>query len=150
MDINLPHKGYPINLSKEHIGVNLNGVMQYKIEEILTKCETKNEMELIYYIVSILNEPRQDLIIELYKELDKQFIVSIFEKTLRIENEGGMIKKCSNYLNEKKSLGGVFFSLMKRNEGSKEIIKRILKINYHQRNERKKIYRKFEKLSFTK
>lgn len=147
MKLNPSQKEYHYNTSKEYKGLNQNGKMQFKIEEIISKCESINDMEFVCFITSILNEPRQDLIIELYKELGKEFIIAILEKTLRIENEGGILQKTSSEIKEKKSLGGIFFYLMKINDGSVEVIKRITKINYHKRNERKKIYRKLEKMS---
>lgn len=128
--------------------LNLNGEYKYNIEKIIKECNIKEGTQLIKYVSQILNEPKEDLIAEIYKELGKDFIISYLNKTLNIENNGGMSKLSSSQTKEKKSPGGVFFYLMKTNDPSvKSIIKKVFHINYKERNQRKKVYRQLDKLN---
>ncbi len=143
-------KTSPLPISKENKikEYNQNGELKYNIEKITKECSNKEGKSFIKYVSLILNEPKEDLIEEIYKELGKDFIIACLVKTLSIENEGGMSKQLPSLSGQKKSPGGIFFYLMKTSYPTvKTIIKKLFHINYKERNQRKKVYRKLDKLS---
>ena len=101
----------------------------------------------------------------LYKELGKDFLIAMLEKTLEIENNGGLIKGKSQYAkkkeekksnennesiendNPKKSTGGIFFTLIKTNPEAKVIMNRATKIDNKEARQRKKVYKLMDKLN---
>lgn len=121
---------------------------RYNVDKILLECEELNDANFLKYVAKILKEPRLDLITAIYKEMGKKFIIVNLEKAMMIENSGGMKKLLPNKSNENKTIGGIFFYLMKTQDNQiKNIIKRLYRINYKERNQRKKMYRKMEHLT---
>ena len=150
-----------INKSLEIKGLkkyNSNGDIIYNIDKIKLECENKNGTTLIKYICYILNETREDLLISFYEYLGKDFLLGKFYETLEIENKGGikkkipMSKKDNNEIiiieeiHERKTSGGILFTLLKKDNESKLIYKKLTKIDFNQRNIRKKTYKLFQKL----
>ena len=127
---------------------NKNGELLYNIDNIKKLCNEKENDSLIRYIGLILNEPRTDLIRIIFKDLGKEFLINKLIKTCEIENKGGMKKKKLNYNEnfERKTPGGVFLNLIKNDEESKSIFKKILKKDTREKRERKKFYKSLEKL----
>ena len=127
---------------------NKNGELLYNIDNIKKLCNEKENDSLIRYIGLILNEPRTDLIRIIFKDLGKEFLINKLIKTCEIENKGGMKKKKlnDNEIFERKTPGGVFLNLIKNDEESKSIFKKILKKDTREKRERKKFYKSLEKL----
>lgn len=134
--------------------VNLNGEYIYNVEKILSECEAKykDKNSFIEYLSKILNEKQKDLLLRLYSIADKQFILSILEKTLKVINEGGIPKKDVNSQTELKenvrTVSGTFLYLIKQSDVlSKKDIKRIFWRNNAKKKEKKKFTNKFDKLN---
>lgn len=124
--------------------INALGIRQYNVEKIINSLKVKDGHNLVNYVGYVLSEKRKDVIKRAYNELGKEMLLAFLEKTMTIENEGGL-EKAQNNNNEKKSPGGIFFKLVK-NGISKETAKKIFVKNYKDRNERKKLMRKIENL----
>ena len=150
-----------INKSLEIKGIkkyNLNGDLIYNIDNIKIECKKREGLNLIKYICFILNENREDLLIRFYEKLGKDFLLGKFYETLEIENKGGIYKKIPNNKKEdneifiienkeRKTSGGVLFSLLKQDNESKLIYKKLTKIDFKERNSRKKTYKLLKKLA---
>ena len=150
-----------INKSLEIKGIkkyNLNGDLIYNIDNIKIECEKRVGKNLIKYICFILNENREDLLVGFYENLGKDFLLAKFYETLEIENKGGLYKKLPNNKKDKneifiiedkerKTPGGVLFSLFKQDKESKLIYKKLTKIDFKERNIRKKTYKLLKKLA---
>ena len=150
-----------INKSLEIKGIkkyNLNGDLMYNIDNIKIECKKREGLNLIKYICFILNENREDLLIRFYEKLGKDFLLGKFYETLEIENKGGIYKKKANNKKddneifiienkERKTSGGVLFSLLKQDNESKLIYKKLTKIDFKERNSRKKTYKLLKKLA---
>jgi len=150
-----------INKSLEIKGIkkyNLNGDLIYNIDNIKIECKKREGLNLIKYICFILNENREDLLIRFYEKLGKDFLLGKFYETLEIENKGGIYKKKANNKKddneifiienkERKTSGGVLFSLLKQDNESKLIYKKLTKIDFKERNSRKKTYKLLKKLA---
>ena len=150
-----------INKSLEIKGIkkyNLNGDLIYNIDNIKIECEKRVGKNLIKYICFILNENREDLLVGFYENLGKDFLLAKFYETLEIENKGGIYKKKANNKKddneifiienkERKTSGGVLFSLLKQDNESKLIYKKLTKIDFKERNSRKKTYKLLKKLA---
>ena len=65
----------------------------FNIDEIIKKCKDKDGIELLNYICSIMQERKRNVLEMLYKELGKDYLIMILEKTLNIENSGGLLKE---------------------------------------------------------
>ena len=135
------------------------------IEETIEKCKEKDGIELLNFICSVMKERKRNILESLYKELGKDYLIANLEKTLNIENNGGLIKGKSIYekknkektindnspntnsINEKKSIGGIFFSLIKRDPEAKAIINKAIKLDMKESKQRKKIYKLMDKLN---
>ena len=135
------------------------------IEEIIEKCKEKDGIELLNYICSIMQEKKRNILDILYKELGKDYLIINLEKTLNIENSGGLIKGKSIYekknkekaindnspntiiINEKKSTGGIFFSLIKKDPEAKAILNKAIKLDMKESKQRKKVYKLMDKLN---
>lgn len=137
---------------------NLNGDLIYNIDNIKIECKKREGLNLIKYICFILNENREDLLIRFYEKLGKDFLLGKFYETLEIENKGGIYKKKANNKKddneifiienkERKTSGGVLFSLLKQDNESKLIYKKLTKIDFKERNSRKKTYKLLKKLA---
>ena len=59
-----------------------------------------------------------------FRALGKDYVLNKFEKALEIENNGGMN---INKTNEKKTTGGIFFTLIKEEPEAKKILKDVSK-----------------------
>jgi len=129
---------------------NKNGELFYNIDNIIKICKEKENDSFIKYIGLILNEPRTDLIKIFFINFGKDFLINKLLKTCEIENKGGMKKKLINNnskeIFERKSPGGVFLNLIKNDEESKNLFKKIIKKDLKEKRERKKIYKSLEKL----
>ena len=137
----------------------------FNVDEIIEKCKEKDGNELLNYMCVIMHEKKKFILESLYKELGKDFLIAMLEKTLEIENNGGLIKgKCiyakkkeekkSNENNQsiendnpKKSTGGIFFTLIKNNPEAKVILNRASKKDSKEARQRKKVYKLMDKLN---
>ena len=68
----------------------------FNIDEIIKKCKDKDGIELLNYICSIMQERKRNVLEMLYKELGKDYLIMILEKTLNIENSGGLLKEINS------------------------------------------------------
>ena len=138
----------------------------FNVDEIITKCKEKEGIEFINYICAIMKEKKRNILESLYKELGKDYLIFTLEKALNIENSGGLNKeKCKypkkedkkeeknekddNILNikEKKSTGGIFFSLMKKDPEAKNILIQASKKEWKEAKQRKKVYKLMDNLN---
>ena len=134
--------------------VNLNGEYIYNVEKILVECEAKynDKNSFIEYLSKLLNEKQKDLLLRLYSIAEKQFILSILEKTLKVINEGGITKNNVNSQTDSKenvrTVSGTFLYLIKQSDVLSKIdIKRIFWRNNAKKKEKKKFNNKFDKLN---
>ena len=138
--------------------------ISYNIEEIIMKCKEKDGIELINFICAVMEEKKRNLLESLYKELGKDYLISTLEKALDIENNGGLNKGKSKYekkedkkeeddnknnicVNEKKSTGGIFFSLIKKDPEAKKILNKVSRKDYKDSKQRKKLYKLINNLN---
>ena len=138
--------------------------ISYNIEEIIMKCKEKDGIELINFICAVMEEKKRNLLESLYKELGKDYLISTLEKALDIENNGGLNKGKSKYekkedkkeeddnknnicVNEKKSTGGIFFSLIKKDPEAKKILNKVSRKDYKDAKQRKKLYKLLDNLN---
>ena len=113
---------------------------------------------VINFICAVMEEKKRNLLESLYKELGKDYLISTLEKALDIENNGGLNKgkskyekkedkkeeddnKNNIYVNEKKSTGGIFFSLIKKDPEAKKILNKVSRKDYKEAKQRKKLYK---------
>ena len=157
-DINVTTK-----LSEKELSFSKKAI--FKVDEIIEQCKDKNGIELLNFMCSIMHEKKRNMLELLYKELGKDYLIAMFEKTLNIENNGGLVKgKCSypkkdevNKINEnvsidkniteKKSTGGIFFALIKKDPEAKGILNKASKLDWKQSKQRKKVYKLLDKLN---
>ena len=94
--------------------VNLNGEYIYNVEKILVECEAKynDKNSFIEYLSKLLNEKQKDLLLRLYSIAEKQFILSILEKTLKVINKGGITKNNENNPKANDELQNLFNEIM--------------------------------------
>ena len=128
------------------------------------KCKEKDGIELINFICAVMEEKKRNLLESLYKELGKDYLISTLEKALDIENNGGLNKGKSKYekkedkkeeddnknnicVNEKKSTGGIFFSLIKKDPEAKKILNKVSRKDYKEAKQRKKLYKLMDNLN---
>ena len=133
----------------------------FNIDEIIKKCNEKDNNELLNYMCAIMKEKKRNMLESLYKELGKGYLISVLEKALNIENNGGLNKgKCiypkkdnndecvkNSYNNEKKSTGGIFFSLIKKDPEAKNILIKASKKEWKEAKQRKKVYKLMDNLN---
>ena len=141
-----------------------NQKISYNIDDIIIKCKEKDGIELINFICAIMKEKKRNLLESLYKELGKEYLISTLEKALNIENNGGLNKEKSKYqkkednkeqddnknnicVNEKKSTGGIFFSLIKKDPEAKKILNKVSRKDYKEAKQRKKLYKLMDNLN---
>ena len=137
---------------------------KFNVDEIIEKCKEKNGMELLSYMCTIMHEKKRNMLEMLYKELGKNYLIIMLEKALNIENDGGLSKGKSinakkeeekkidnsldsNSLNGKKSTGGIFFALIKKDPEGKDILNKASKLDWKQSKQRKKVYKLMDKLN---
>ena len=137
-----------------------NEKFDFNIDEIINKCKEKEGIDLINYICVIMNEKKRNILESLYQELGKDYLIFTLEKALNIQNNGGLNKeKCkypkkeekmnqeeekninNNIQNEKKSTGGIFFTLIKKDPEAKSILIKASKKDWKESKERKKVYK---------
>ena len=73
----------------------------FNVDEIIEKCKEKNGNELLNYMCVIMHEKKKFILESLYKELGKDFLIAMLEKTLETENNGGLVKGKSKYSKKK-------------------------------------------------
>ncbi len=114
---------------------------------------------------TVMHEKKRNMLELLYKDLGKEYLIAMLEKTLNIENNGGLNKgKCiyakkeeekkskenipiKNNNIEKKTTGGIFFALIKKDPEAKDILNKASKLDWKQSKQRKKVYKLFDKLN---
>ena len=154
-----------INKSLEIKGIkkyNLKGELIYNIDNIKEECNKREGANLIQFIMLILNEEKDELLIRIYETLGKDFLLNKLYEALQIENNGGVAKKIQpkktiengeeilvieDNDNERKTPGGVLFTLFKNDQESRLIYKEITRKENKSRAQRKKAYRLFQKLA---
>ena len=131
----------------------------YEIEVIIKKCDSiEDKKEFINYVSQILNEKQNAFLYQLYAIMKKDFIIKTLEKTLKIMNEGGIIKKNTNNEpleenntennNNIRSIGGTFIHLVKTSELlSKDELKKIFWRNKKKKDMKRKLYKSLNKLN---
>ena len=137
----------------------------FNVDEIIEKCKEKDGIELLNFMCSVMHEKKRNILEMLYKELGKHYLIITLEKALDIENNGGLEKgKCIyakktgdkksnennpviNNLNEKKSTGGIFFGLIKKDPNAKSIINKATRLENKENQKRKKVYKLIDKLN---
>ena len=136
----------------------------FKVDEIIEKCKEKDGIELLNYMCSIMQERKRNILEMLYKDLGKDYLIVKLEKTLIIENSGGLLKEKNIYAKKneekgneskvkdnnssgKKSTGGIFFTLIKKDPEAKKILSKAAKQDYKESKNRKKVYKLLEKLN---
>lgn len=140
--------------------VSFSKKTMFKVDEIIEKCKDKDGIDLLNFMCNVMHEKKRNMLEILYKELGKDYLVAMLEKTLNIENSGGLMKgkplypnkkeeKKLNeneeskikYINEKKSTGGIFFSLIKKDPEAKHILNKATKLDWKESKQRKKVYK---------
>ena len=115
---------------------------------------------------TVMHEKKRNMLELLYKELGKEYLITMLEKTLNVENNGGLNKGKSIYQKkeekekknsenilvknnviEKKSTGGIFFTLIKMDPKAKDILNKASKLDWKQSKQRKKVYKLMDKLN---
>ena len=143
-----------------------NKKISFNIDEIISKCKEKDGMELINFICGVMKEKKRNILEELYKELGKDYLIFTLEKALNIENNGGLNKEKSKYqkkdedkkeqsdnnidnniINEKKSTGGIFFTLVKKDPEAKNILNKASRKDWKEAKQRKKVYKLLDNLN---
>ena len=137
----------------------------FNVDEIIQKCKEKDGIELLNFMCSVMNEKKRNILEMLYKELGKHYLIVTLEKALDIENNGGLEKgKCiyakktedkktnennlvANNFNEKKSTGGIFFGLIRKDPNAKSVINKATKLDHKESQKRKKVYKLMDKLN---
>jgi hypothetical protein len=139
---------------------NQKGEREYNMENIFTHLKNREGKGLVRDVCDIIGEERRDLLEKCYGIIGKDMFLGLLEKTLKIQNDGGVDKFSSKETEkmkieedpnldqkEKKTTGGIFLKLIKTESGmSKQNIKDIFRIDYQSRNQRKKLIKKMEKL----
>ena len=144
---------------------SMNKKIAFNIDEIIAKCKEKDGGELINYICVVMKEKKRNILEALYKELGKEYLIFTLEKALNIENSGGLNKEKSKYLkkednmekndnntnnicvNEKKSTGGIFFTLVKKDPEAKTVLNRASRKDWKEAKQRKKVYKLLDNLN---
>ena len=138
----------------------------FDIDEIINKCKEKDGIELINYICIIMKEKKRNILESLYQELGKDYLIFTLEKALNIQNNGGLSKEKCKYpkkaekknqeenkninndiQNEKKSTGGIFFTLVKKDPEAKSILIKASKKDWKESKQRKKVYKLMDNLN---
>ena len=144
---------------------HINKKIAFNIDEIMTKCKEKDGDELINYICAVMKEKKRNILESLYKELGKEYLIFTLEKALNIENSGGLNKEKCKYqkkedkkeknvdninntcVNEKKSTGGIFFTLVKKDPEAKAILNKASRKDWKEAKQRKKVYKLMDNLN---
>ena len=156
-------KANPIDSSETSI---MNDKISYNIDEIINKCKEKEGIDLINYMCVIMKEKKKNILESLYKELGKDYLIFTLEKALNIQNNGGQNKEKCKYpkkeekknqeedknitndiKNEKKSTGGIFFTLIKKDPEAKKILNKASRKEWKESKQRKKMYKLMDNLN---
>ena len=135
---------------------------KYNVVSIINDAKDKEGKDFTNYIAFIMKESQKELIEDLYKELGKDFLLKFFEKALTIENNTGMERKIPRKKKEleenektnneqtilKRTIGGIFFFLIRNNEKQNLFVKTIFKNHAKKTQKVKKLAKKFEKIDF--
>lgn len=135
---------------------------KYNVDSIINDAKDKEGKDFTNYIAFIMKESQKELIEDLYKELGKDFLLKFFEKALTIENNTGMERKIPRKKKEleenektnneqtilKRTIGGIFFFLIRNNEKQNLFVKTIFKNHAKKTQKVKKLAKKFEKIDF--
>lgn len=142
--------------SKSHFRTfNDKGERVFNIENIFTHLNKRDGKGLVRDVCDIIGEERRDLLEKCYAIVGKDIFLGLLEKTLKIQNDGGVdkYKDCEKMKmkiedkSDKKTTGGIFLKLIKTDSGmSKQNIKDIFRVDYQSRNEKRKLMKKMEKL----
>ena len=143
-----------------------NEKFSFNIDEIINKCKEKEGIDLINYICVIMKEKKRNILESLYQELGKDYLIFTLEKALNIQNNGGLSKEKCKYekkdkkmnqednkdinndiQNEKKSTGGIFFTLIKKDPEAKNILIKASKKDWKEAKQRKKVYKLMDNLN---
>ena len=143
-----------------------NEKYNFNIDEIINKCKEKDGIDLINYICVIMKEKKRNILESLYQELGKDYLIFTLEKALNIQNNGGLSKEKCKYpkkeektnqeedknlnngiQNEKKSTGGIFFTLIKKDPEAKSILIKASKKDWKESKQRKKVYKLMDNLN---
>ena len=143
-----------------------NEKFDFNIDEIINKCKEKEGIDLINYICVIMKEKKSNILESLYQELGKDYLIFTLEKALNIQNNGGLSKEKCKYekkdkkmnqednkdinndiQNEKKSTGGIFFTLIKKDPEAKSILIKASKKDWKESKQRKKVYKLMDNLN---
>ena len=132
----------------------------YDIDIIIKKCDSiEDKKEFINYISQILQEKQNNsFLYQLYAIMKKEFIIKTLEKTLKIMNEGGILKNninADNSENTKKeksdnlrTIGGTFIYLVKTSDIlTKDELKKIFWRNKKKKEMKKKLYKSLNNLN---
>ena len=112
------------NKNKDNNFNNKKTNTYFNIDKILYKCKNLNGFKLVSFIGQIMKEPKLKYLMMVFRALGKDYVLNKFEKALEIENNGGMN---INKTNEKKTTGGIFFTLIKEEPEAKKILKDVSK-----------------------
>ena len=135
---------------------------KYNVVSIINDAKDKEGKDFTNYIAFIMKESQKELIEDLYKELGKDFLLKFFEKALTVENNTGMERKIPRKKKEleenektnneqtilKRTIGGIFFFLIRNNEKQNLFVKTIFKNHAKKTQKVKKLAKKFEKIDF--
>lgn len=135
---------------------------KYNVDSIINDAKDKEGKDFTNYIAFIMKESQKELIEDLYKELGKDFLLKFFEKALTVENNTGMERKIPRKKKEleenektnneqtilKRTIGGIFFFLIRNNEKQNLFVKTIFKNHAKKTQKVKKLAKKFEKIDF--
>ena len=139
-----------VHFSKQNFRVfNEKGERVFEVAMIIDHLEKREGKGLVRDLCSLIGEERRDLLEQCLAIMGKLLFLKLVEKTLIIQNEGGVEKNNpgSQLINEKKTAGGVLFSLIKKEGGiEKNQLKEIFKKDYQSINQRKKLVKKMENL----
>jgi hypothetical protein len=110
---------------------------------------SKENKIFVREVCNIIKEKNIDLIQKCFILLGKEHLLFLLQKTLTIENEGGMCRSNSNCGedNTKKTTGGVLLKLIKT-EGclNKQLLKELFRKDYTLKNENRKLLKKLGKM----
>ena len=132
----------------------------YDIDIIIKKCDSiEDKKEFINYISQILQEKQNNsFLYQLYAIMKKEFIIKTLEKTLKIMNEGGILKNninVDNAENDKKeksdnlrTIGGTFKYLVKTSDIlTKDELKKIFWRNKKKKEMKRELYKSLNNLN---
>ena len=95
------------------------------LDDFFTHLKNLDNEKLVLQITKTLNEPKSYVMTQVVKYLDRSLIFELLQKTIEIQQKGGMSTQGPVLKN--KTPGGVFFTLMKKSV-PKDLIKQIFKV----------------------